>query len=62
MYFREQSENVYENKGSLGKALPPTRSADLQVGTQGRHCRSADLKVGATKLNERSGNVYENKG
>jgi hypothetical protein len=29
---------------------------------EGRRDRCADLKVGATKLNERSGNVYENKG
>ncbi|MGC9996498.1 MAG: hypothetical protein ABSE79_14350 [Terriglobia bacterium] len=51
-----------KTKDRWGRRLVPKRSADLQVSTQGRHGRSADLKVSTTKLNERSGNVYENKG
>ena len=36
-FRREQSENVYENKGSLGQTPPNVRSsADLRVSREGR--------------------------
>jgi hypothetical protein len=38
------------------------RSVDLQVSRGKGPGLSADLKVVATKMRERTGNVYENKG
>jgi len=38
------------------------RSADLQVSRGKGPGLNADLKVGATRMRERTGNVYENKG
>ena len=44
------------------RCFHPSVALTFRSALQGRVGRSADLKVGATKFNERSGNVYENKG
>ncbi len=70
--LREQSQNVYENKGSAGKSTTPSPSLS-KVGNSlpssdeegWGWCEVATLssnQVQVTKLREQSQNVYENKG
>jgi hypothetical protein len=62
----EQSENVYENKEPSSYEVEELRSWKPRLGGRGRtptvsRSSTADSRLLDLNLNERSGNVYENK-